>query len=58
MTEAVRTLAEIGLTEFGLRHLDIVVDTENIGSYKVAEKSQALFYKESYKKDLTPIPKL
>ncbi|GAB2021853.1 GNAT family N-acetyltransferase [Pseudolactococcus yaeyamensis] len=48
MTEAVRTLAEIGLTEFGLRYLDIVVDVDNIGSGRVAEKS-GFVLKESYK---------
>lgn len=56
MTEAVRTLAEIGLTEFGLRHLDIVVDSENIASCKVAEKS-GFILQESYK-GLEPYTKI
>ncbi len=56
MTEAVRTLAEISLTEFGLRSLDIVVDSENIGSCKVAEKS-GFSLKENYKA-LNPYTKI
>ena len=56
MTEAVRTLAEISLTEFGLCHLDIVVDSENIGSCKVAEKS-GFSLQENYKA-LNPYTKI
>ena len=56
MTEAVRTLAEISLTEFGLRYLDIVVDSENIGSCKVAEKS-GFILQENYKA-LNPYTKI
>ncbi|WP_172207932.1 GNAT family N-acetyltransferase [Lactococcus hodotermopsidis] len=48
MTEAVRTLTEIGLTEFGLYYLDIVVESENFASCKVAEKS-GYTLKKSYK---------
>ncbi|MDN6208214.1 MAG: GNAT family N-acetyltransferase, partial [Lactococcus sp.] len=39
MTEAVRTLTDISLTAFGLNYVDIVVDSENLGSIKVAEKA-------------------
>ena len=56
MTEAVRTLAEISLTEFGLCYLDIVVDSENIGSCKVAEKS-GFSLQENYKA-LNPYTKI
>jgi ribosomal-protein-alanine N-acetyltransferase len=48
MTEAVRTLTEIALTEFGMRYLDILVDVENVGSLKVAEKS-GYTLQENYK---------
>ncbi|GHU36120.1 N-acetyltransferase [Bacilli bacterium] len=56
MTEAVRTLAEISLTEFGLCQLAIVVDAENIGSCKVAEKS-GFILQENYKA-LNPYTKI
>ena len=39
MTEAVRTLTDISLTAFGLNYVDIVVDSENLGSIRVAEKA-------------------
>ncbi|MDR1606541.1 MAG: GNAT family N-acetyltransferase [Streptococcaceae bacterium] len=48
MTEAVRTLAEMSLTTFGLYQVDIVVDVDNIGSQQVAEKS-GFRLQESYK---------
>ncbi|GFH40204.1 GNAT family N-acetyltransferase [Lactococcus insecticola] len=48
MTEAVRTLSEFALGEFGLYQLDIVADAENLGSIKVAEKS-GYDLSESYK---------
>lgn len=56
MTEAVRTLTELSLTVFGLHYVDIVVDSENIGSIKVAEKS-GFKITESYKA-LSPYTKV
>lgn len=40
MTEAVQTISAFCLDTFGFNYLDIVVDCENLGSIKVAEKAQ------------------
>lgn len=56
MTEAVKTLAELALTEFGLMALDIVVDAENLGSIRVAEKSG--FTLQEHYKALSPYTKV
>lgn len=56
MTEVVRTLTDMSLTEFGMRYLDIVVDAENLASLKVAEKS-GYTLQENYKA-LNPYTKI
>lgn len=56
MTEAVQTLTEMSLTEFDLTYLDIVVDSENTGSIKVAEKSG--FSLQEHYKALSPYTKV
>lgn len=40
MTEAVQTISEFCLTNFGFNYLDIVVDCDNLGSIKVADKAR------------------
>ena len=56
MTEVVKTIAEFSLETFGLTHIDIVVDSDNLGSIKVAEKAQ-FHIVETYKA-LSPYTKV